>query len=248
MSRLIALVVFLYVCCALTAQESSPTDILQSVAQANKNLKSLSIEATIVLDFRGHRMEIPIAGAVVKPDKFRFEIKNQMMGSQTISDGRNTWKYVDTLKQYTRKSAAKDALPLNEGAGDIFAGENVMDRLQAAKLFPGETLFVDGREVRCAVIEAEYASGDGDPASQKKVKTFWVDEQRGVILKARSLMKMNSSSVGETLVTQSTTVTSIRLNQPVPGSSFVFIPPAGAREVAEIMPSGMKASGPEPHN
>jgi outer membrane lipoprotein-sorting protein len=237
------LVVFCLFGSALTAQEPSGDAMLRQVAQTYRGIKSQAFEATIVLDMKTNpmRMEIPMTGAMVKPGKVRFEMNHPMMSSQTISDGRNTWKYVARFQQYTRKPASPGVFPMSDGPGDILAGENVLDRLQTAKLLRREKLSVDGQKVDCDVIEAEYSSRPGDPSGRESPKTFWVDRDRSVILKTSFLAKIPSSTGGPLEMTESITVTSIRLNQPVPGSLFVFAPPEGAREVDELMPPGMKA-------
>jgi outer membrane lipoprotein-sorting protein len=187
------------------------------------------------------RVEIPMTGAMVRPGKVRLEMNHPMMSSQTISDGRNTWKCVARFQQYTRQPVSQGVFPMSDGPGGILAGENVLDRLQTAKLLRREKLSVDGQEVDCDVIEAEYSSKPGDPSGREGPKTFWVDRDRSVILKTSFLAKIVSPAGGAQEMTESITVTSIRLNQPVPESLFAFAPPEGAREVDELIPPGMKA-------
>ena len=232
---------------ALTAQERSGEAILRQVAQTYKGIKSQTFEATVVLDTKTNsmRMEIPMTGAMVRPGKVRFEMNNPMMSSQTISDGRNTWKYVAKFQQYTRKTASPGVFPMSDGPGDILAGENVLDRLQTAKLLRREKLSVDGNEVDCDVVEAEYSSQPGDPSGQERRKTFWVDRDRSVILKTSFAANFTAPGGAPLDMTESITVTSIRLNQPVAESLFAFVPPDGAKEVDELMPPGMK-SAPAP--
>ena len=132
---------------------------------------------------------------------------------------------------------------MSDGPGDILAGAKVLDRLQNAKFLRQEKLSVDGKDVDCDVIEAEYEPNFADRTRQEGPKTFWVDRDRSVILKTSYLLKINSAASGGPLeMDQSITVTSIRLNQPVPDRLFAFVPPEGAREVDELVPPGMKAA------
>jgi outer membrane lipoprotein-sorting protein len=248
MSLRFTLTFVLSVCHVLKAQEPSATAILSQVAQTYQGIKSQSVKATIVLDMKASpmRMEIDITGAVVKPGKVHVEFSNSMIGSETISDGRNIWKYVARFKQYTRKPTSPGIFPVSQGPGDILAGENVLDRLQSARLLRSDKLPVDGKEIDCDVIEAVYEPVAGDKTGQEGPKTLWVDKHRRIILKASSLIRMQPSPrAGALEMTQSITVTSIRIDDPLPDSLFVFVPPDGAREVAELTPPGMTAPAPQ---
>jgi outer membrane lipoprotein-sorting protein len=172
------------------------------------------------------------------------------MGSHTISDGRSVWKYVAAFQQYTKVPASRGIIPIAEGPRDILAGEGVLDRLQSAVRVRREKLSVDGQQIDCDVIEATYESDASDKPGEDTQKTFWVDVQRGVILKVSSLIKMDSPETGGArAIAQSVTVTSLKLNQPLRDSLFVFVPPAGTKEVAELVPPRRKpeiSRQPEP--
>jgi outer membrane lipoprotein-sorting protein len=218
----------IFCCCALAAEDGSGVAVLRRAAQAYRSLRSESFKATVVMDTKGHRIEVPISGAIARPGRVRFEVINSMIGSQTVSDGRSVWKYVPSFGQYTRKPATQDAFPVADGAADMFTGEKILDHLQSAKLLRREKLKVNGKQADCDVIEATYTGGK---------KTFWVDVHRGVILRGASSISMDYSQGGwEREMAQTITVTSIRLNEPLRESLFVFVPPEGAREVDELIP------------
>lgn len=228
---------FFSVCFALMAQESSGTAILRHAAQAYTHLRSESVEATVFMDMKTHRIEFPIVGAIVRPDKFHFEVVNSLMGSHTISDGHNIWKYVASFQQYTKMPVSPGIIPLEEGPRDILAGERVLDRLRSAVRLRREKLFVDGKQVDCDVIEATYEPDESGNPGKDTRKTFWVDVHRGVILKVSSLIRMDSPETGGAReIAQSVTVTSIKLNVPLRDSLFVFVAPEGAKEVAQLVP------------
>ena len=233
----------LWACLPAAAQEQDAATILRKVEQTYKDLKSQYIEATIVIDMKtqGMRMEMPTTMAILKPDKVRFEIKNPMMGTQTVSDGQNTWMYMAMLKQYTKKKAARGPSSPSGGPAEILTGEKVMDRLKTAKLLRQEKLSVNGTETECYVLEAEYMPNKGDEPGEEGPKTFWVDKERSVILKAATIMKSKSSPMGGPMeVAQTATVTSFKLNDLLRDSLFVFVPPDDAKEVDELTPPGTK--------
>jgi len=244
MSLRIAPVFFLSVGFTVMAREPSGTAILRRAAEAYKSLKSESVEATVVTEMKTFRTETPIAGWIARPGKLRFEVTNSMIGSQTISDGRSTWKYVPSFGQYTRTPAFPNIFPVPEGSADILIGAHIMDRLHSAKLLRREKLTVDGKPVDCDVIEAAYTPERPNPGPPR-TKTFWVDIRRKLILKASSLVRMDSSeAAGPLEMAQSISVNSIKLNTRMPDSLFVFIPPEGAREVSELTPPGGKPQAP----
>jgi outer membrane lipoprotein-sorting protein len=222
---------------ALMAGEPSGLDVLRQASETYSHMKTESIEATVVMDLRTHRVEIPIKGVITRPDKFYFEVVNAMMGSQTISDGHYTWKYVAAFQQYTKVLASPGSLPIAEGPREILTGENLLDHLQSAVLLPAEKLTVDGKEVLCDVVEATYEpDAAADPGSSTR-KTFWVDAQRGVILKVASRIRMDSAETGGAReIPQTVTVHSIKINEPLRASLFAFIAPEGVREVAQLSP------------
>jgi outer membrane lipoprotein-sorting protein len=195
------------------------------------------MEATVTMDIKTHRIQIPIVGAIVKPDKFYFEVVNSLIGSRTISDGHNIWKYVAAFQQYTKGSASPGILPIAEGPRDILAGERVLDGLQSAAHLRREELSVDGKQVDCDVVEATYEPDASRNPGQDTRKKLWVDVRRGLILKVSSLIRMGSPETGGTReIAQSVTVTSIKLNEPLRDSLFVFVAPEGVKEVAELAP------------
>jgi outer membrane lipoprotein-sorting protein len=228
----------------LAAREPDATDILRQIARTYSGIKSQSFEATVVLDLKtsSMRLEIPMTAAMTRPGKVRFEMNNPMLSSQTISDGRNTWKYVARFQQYTRTPAAPGTLPMMDGPGVLLAGERILDQLQSARLLRQEKLIVDAREVDCDVIEAAYSPDTAD-VSVGIVKTFWVDRSRRLLLKV-SLQKKISAPGGSFEMQESISVSSVRLNEPLAESLFAFVPPEGAREVADLTPPASRAPAP----
>jgi outer membrane lipoprotein-sorting protein len=239
-----SLIVFCLFGCALGAQEPGKA-ILRRAAETHKSIRSESFEAMVVMQTQSSsmRMEMPMTGAMVRPGKLRLDMKNAMLSSQTISDGRNTWKYVPAFQQFTRKPETLKVFSMSEGPGDIVAGENLLVGLRSAKLLRREKLPVDGQEVECDVVEAEYAAAPNS-SGEEAIKTFWVDRDRNVILKLSFATKIGSPGSRPLEVTETITITSIRLDQPIAESLFAFVPPAGAAEVDELMPPANRTPAP----
>jgi outer membrane lipoprotein-sorting protein len=231
---------------ALPAQEPSAESILKQVAQTYRGIRTESIEATLVLvaNANAMRIEIPVTGARRGPGEVRIEAKNPMMGTQTVSDGKHVWKYVDRFQQYTKKPASEGMDAATQGPGRILAGEKVMDGLVKSNLLRREKVPVAGKEIECDVIEAVYSGTEDGQPKREESKTYWVDRDRSVILKM-SFPLMVPSSGGRLEMTQTIAVNSIRLDQPLSDSLFVFTPPAGAREVAEFTPVATKPPLPQ---
>jgi outer membrane lipoprotein-sorting protein len=231
---------------ALPAQESPAEAVLRQVAQTYREIRTESIEATLVLvaNANAMRIEVPMTGARRGPGEVRIEARNPMMATQTVSDGKQVWKYVDQFQQYTKKPATAGMDSITKGLGQILAGEKVMDGLVKATLLRREKLSVAGKDIECEVVEAVYAKTEDGQPRQEESKTYWVDRSRGVILKM-SFPLMVPSSGGRLEMTQTIAVNSIRLDQPLSDALFVFTPPAGAREVAEFTPVAAKPAIPQ---
>ena len=238
---------FFSVCFGLMAQESVGTAILRHAAQVYGRLRSESVEAIVIMNMDTHRIEIPIVGARTRPDKFHLEVVNSVIGSHTISDGHNIWKYVASFQQYTKAPASPGVIPIEDGPRDILAGERVLDRLQSAVRVRREKLSVEGKQVDCDVIEATYEPIESGNPGKDPRKTFWIDVRRGVILKVFSRIRMDSETGGGREIAQSVIVTSIKLNEPIRDSLFVFVAPVGAKEVAQLeAPKTVSRIGQQP--
>ncbi len=184
----------------------------------------------------------------VNPGKRRMETKTAGMDALLmISDGRNTWMYMPLTKQYSKLPSADSA----EGAQSMMnamglSGMPDMTKMFAdAKVLPSEMLEVDGEQRDCWVIETRMdklvVPGQAGAAMQDMVYTTWIDKALGIQLKMSIAGKVQASAAAPAIEMRMVTTThSMKFNEDLPDSLFVFTPPADAKETKELFP-GMGA-------
>jgi TonB family protein len=202
-------------------------------------------------------MSCTTATQAVNPGKMRAEVTTAGTNAMLmISDGENTWTYMPLSKRYSKMPA--------DGAGDM---QNPMSGMgmaaipdlaktsAEAKVVRSETLEVDGQPRDCWVIEFrtdELATGQDGAEMQDAVFTSWIDKALGIQLKMSLSGKSKASAATPAIETNVvTTIRSMRFNEDLPDSLFVFTPPADAKETKELFPgmgaiAGGAAAGNQP--
>jgi TonB family protein len=175
----------------------------------------------------------------------------------SVSDGKNKWVYAPGAKEYTTswEGAARTAtspLPTEAeshlaNARNIVAGYSHIDhQLREARFIGEEKLTIGERQVDCFVIEAEYLTPAADQASAWKRK-LWIDKSRNLVL--REIKQTRRKAPWEkTIYTKMTYLfTFANLDNQVTEALFAFVPPEGAKEVAELRSSsGRPPATPRP--
>ena len=193
----------------------------------------------------------------VNPGKMRTEAQIPGMGGMiSVSDGTQTWMYMPLLKQYTRID--------DSTAGNITSGIGMPDLPDAkdlaanAKVTGSELLEVDGQQHDCWVLESRVdrlAAPGQAAAMQDAVLTYWVDKTLGLQLKMSMSGKVQASAATPPMEMRMVTTThSLKFDEALPDSLFVFTPPADAKETKELFPgmqaalgtASPKASAPKP--
>ena len=187
---------------------------------------------------------------VVNPGKLRMEMKTSGIdGMLAVSDGANSWMYMPMLKQYSK-------MPLDEsGPQSIMSGmaaalPDMKVMTANANVLRSELIEVDGQQRDCWVIESRVDTvvPPTQPGTKMEnvVFTTWIDKTLGIQLKTSFSSKTKTAGAASAVDTKMTTTTrSMKFNLDLPDSLFVFTPPAGATETAELFP-GMNAARPGP--
>lgn len=218
--------------------------LLNESGKALHDYKSYVIEHEVVVEMQGgaeSRLEMPVKLAASSPDKLRIESNGQLGSTLIVSDGENTWMYIGPFKQYTKTPAASspEALmkSMNPGIGQMLEDLKSKDPYLSAKILGGESLQVSGKKFDCYVLEAvlDTMHLPGAMTLSDAVMKMWIDKNSKIVLKQTTTATIQ----GEALPTpahmsQSTTVTSLKLNEPLADSMFKFTPPEGAKEVTEF--------------
>jgi peroxiredoxin len=110
-----------------------------------------------------------------------------------------------------------------------------------ARILREEPINVGGGMIACIVVECKYPMSGS--YTEPPIYHLWIDKTRGLVL--REIRQFKASAMnGSTTTTKVTyTYNVVKANEPLPESLFVFSPPPGSREVAELSIPG--ASKPE---
>jgi thiol-disulfide isomerase/thioredoxin len=241
--------VLLAVACAAALSGQSPLPdaktLLTESGQALDRYKSYQVDQDIVIDIKGEGMEnhvlMSVTVAAQKPGKLRVESKGQMGGTLMVSDGANTWMYLGPLKQYVHKAAAMtpEALVKNivPGASQIMDQLKSQDPTKTAKVSGEESIEIAGAKRDCFVIEMTFDQVT-IPAGMKissGKQRIWIEKSTKQAVKQTMDATMEGGPLPKPMqFSQSMTVTSEKLDVPLPDSLFSFTPPMDAKEVAEI--------------
>jgi TonB family protein len=241
--------------------------ILNQVAETYKNLRSYHFEGRYtleqVIESVGLKDEIKreelFVNAAIKPDRSRIESKNTHISVTSVSDGKAKWVYAPGPNEYTKteegpvrlvtSSPVGDSAPMAHlaNATNLLDGySRVADRLGEAKIIGEETLEIGGRRSDCFVIEAYYFVSSTGIQSNTLTRKYWIDKSRNIVL--REIRNTEARMQwGRTIRSKMTyTFTVARVGEPIPDNLFTFVPPQGAKEVAELMPSQRPAATPRP--
>jgi thiol-disulfide isomerase/thioredoxin len=206
--------------------------------------KSYQLEQLAVVDVGGSlptRLEMLVKIAASNPGKLRIESSGKVGESLIVSDGENTWMYIGALKEYTKTGAA--ATPESLVKSLVPGMSDVMDQLKnkdpylSAKISTEETLEVEGKKYDCYVLEArlDKVSLPGSIEMAEGVQKLWIDKVSKLTLRQTMTATMQGGPLtAPAQMNQAVTVTSAKLDWPVPDGTFTFTPPEGAKLVAEF--------------
>jgi TonB family protein len=225
--------------------------LLARQASELQRYHSYRLTQDMTMDMKMPGMAMPamtstIVTQAVNPGKMRMEMKTSGMDAMLmISDGKDTWMYMPLFKQYSKMPAegTEDMQSMMGGIG-IAAMPDITKTGAAAKVVRSEMLEVDGQPHDCWVIEVQTQTLAGAQAGAEpgdRVFTSWVDKALGIQLKMSVSGKSKASAAApEVEVHMVTTTHSMKFNEDLPDSLFIFTPPADAQETKELIP-GMGA-------
>ena len=229
-------------------QTDDGMQLLKRVSETYRGLESYEIRAVVINDQRWDEArdltETPIVMAEDKPGKFRIEAKHPFRGGMEVSDGKTTWEYAAMGHQYTKKTAGSgvdvaDDNPLMP-TNYVKRYRQLAEKATEAHLLREETFSLEGKQIRCAVVEVEFGS---DPAMKKKQEThhtLWIDKERALVL--QEMWDNKTDMMGVSFQSRTTVAyRAIHIGQPVADELFSFTPPTNAKEVSELPLTGTSA-------
>jgi outer membrane lipoprotein-sorting protein/peroxiredoxin len=232
--------------CLLAFAQEAPDarTLLKQTSEVLLHHKSYLVDQRAVIDVGGplpSRVEMLVKIAVSTPGKLRIESTSKLGDSLIVSDGENTWMYLGTLQQYTKTAAASTPASLVKSL--VPGMSSVMDQLKAkdpyvsAKVTGEETVEVEGQKIDCYVVEGrlDKISLPGSIEMTDAVQKVWVDKVSKLSLKQTMTATMEGGPLtAPAQMNQAVTITSQKLDAPVPDSVFTFTPPEGSKLVPEF--------------
>jgi outer membrane lipoprotein-sorting protein len=227
---------------ASSQKVNDATGLLKRVRETYDSLRSFQFEGMTVTESRGtgmqSKMEVPFESDFAEPYKMRIESKFPLMPVLMVSDGKTTWVYISSTKIYSKIVELETG-----GWHDAFIGYSaaagmpnilqleIADHVKQAKILREEDVQLEGESTACSVVEVEYARSK-DAEALPEIVTYWIDQRRHVVLRESFQYHQKAGNVFPiSQDTQSTTtLTKVRLNEPVPDERFQFTPPEGAKE------------------
>ena len=236
-----------------------PAALLAGSADELQRYHSYQLTEEMSMEMKMPSMSMPAMTSTtvtraVNPGKRRTETKAAGMDAMLmISDGQNTWMYMPLTKQYSKLPSGDNA----EAGQSIMnamglSGMPDMTKMYAdAKMLRSELLEVDGQQRDCWVIETRMdklaVPGQAGAAMQDMVYTTWIDKALRIQLKMSIAGKVKASAAAPTMEMRMVTTThSLKFNEDLPDSLFVFTPPEGAKETKELFPGMQAALGGAP--
>src|SRR5215813_4342402 len=241
--------------------------ILNQVAETYKNLRSYHFEGRYTLEQVTEsiglkdefKREELFVNAAIKPDRYRIESKNTHISVTSISDGKTKWVYAPGPNEYTRTEEGPVRLvtggPVKNSAtmAHLANATNLLaeysrvdDRLGVAKIIGEETLEIGERRSDCFVIEAYYFAESTGSQTNTLTRKLWIDKSRNIVL--REIQHTEAKMPwGRTINSKMTYIFTVAtVGEPIPETLFTFVPPEGAKEVAELMPPPQPSATPRP--
>ena len=242
MTRAVISVIFLTFSVAFGQDSPDARAILDKVAQVAKAGRSYRAEFVGSVENKGTGLQqkLELAGNVIAqpPGKLRAEMNVGPAEILVVRDGAQLWTYTAATKQY-QKTSATAASTADTG----FLNPSVLlggapSGLVSAKTAPDEDIILDGAPVRCYVIAADYDSSQGPAGHAPMHITLWISKTNFVPLRFRNVSVFSVPRLQGTIeTTLDFTFHKLTWDPVLTGSEFVFVPPAGATEMAPPTPA-----------
>lgn len=228
-------------------------DVLDRVSEVYRSAKTLQMDGTIFASMRlAGKVETKqdaISLRFERPNKLRLVSGSGQHNVTVVSTGKNLYTYVADEKLYSKAPAPVDLTktPQPQGQGmntlALLSGNDISPYIKNAKLLPSEK--IDGMDTY-VIGYSRTITRPGGPDGKKMVRVgkieekTWIGKQDFLIRQMSSTHTMSAQALsqigqgkkpsGPLVVSQKTLFRTITANAQIPGSSFKFTPPAGAKE------------------
>jgi thiol-disulfide isomerase/thioredoxin len=227
----------IFAACSFAQSSHTAAELLRNVAASYSSATSYYFEATETT--RTHTAELDrvrerkLVTAGDSLQRWRIEIEDSVLHTIAVFDGRLTTTYQPVSGQYMEEVGAP-AASASIGAANLrnyFTSRysTMAERLQTARMLGDEPREVEGQNVLCKVIEAEYAAPPGAAVASLR-RTFWIDPAQSTVLREKSEAQMTSPGGERIVLEQTISFRAATLASTLPEHLFAFHPPPGARQ------------------
>jgi outer membrane lipoprotein-sorting protein len=229
-------------------QENRATAILNAMLKTYDTLGAFEQRSNHMTesDFNGrkNRKQTSVHFAYRKPNKFLYKVAEPQQGVTVVCDGKSVWIYSVFFKQYIVKDPPRDMRSAAEVLGSW--GRTYMD---AFAFIQGDTPFRDVRNVRLTgtttigqtpVYIVELQGIPRELHLPTGTTRLFIGKRDHLLYKSETRAQRTSSPAGpgdqkakmEMLMTKSHSA--MKINGPISDATFVFHPPANARQVTSF--------------
>ncbi len=232
----------------LVCAQDDPAQLLKRVSETYKQLKSYHFESEYQGELTGEWQGSWTKGrttlAVASPDRVRFEMVDHTASYTVVSDGKTLWRAAGYAREYTTSQISGPLLATKGGGqeaemalrrlrGTEEQHWNLDENLKQARILRKEAVDVQGIQIPCVVVRAEYASPHATHIASA-TRTFWIDTKRNLLLEIESVATGNlfPDKPFERVENRSKLrYTLVSINEPPPDALFTWTPPDNFREV-----------------
>jgi len=228
--------------------------LTKQAESAVRKLNSLQYKQEMTMEMavggQPMKMSTEISYAMLQPGKSRMETKAQGLSMIVVSDGETTSMYSSVGNQYIRKSVVLGPTGIMDAMGMADFLPNMADIHLTSKTTGEETIVIDGQKHDCWVVRTDIgemqlpAAARGGKISEGRITT-WMDKKLGIDLQSDVSMKVSMPGGISTDMHVKTVKTELRIDGPIPDSTFAFTPPDGAKEVDKLSLFGSIAVAPD---
>jgi outer membrane lipoprotein-sorting protein len=192
---------------------------------------------------------VSLTVAIEKPDKLRAELKTGKRLLTVVSDGASTWIENSEEKRYSRLRGARQPAAWLARLDELLVrqrdfGEKdpvfVADLWMNPTTVRSERVKVDGEQHDCWVVRS--IPRDVNP----NMRVVWIDKKLMIPLRFSRINGIGPGGIGIPFeeVVLPPRVRLLRVDEPIPDSTFQFVPRAGSQELAA--PSRLLSMSPLP--
>ena len=227
---------------AAIAQTPDPRALIAESAAAIKKYQSYRLESMVTVDMRGANLDthidMPSSVSVRRPDHMRIQSKSQAGTVEIVSDGEHTWFYLSAVKKYVKRDAVGSPEAAIGNSGLLPKSLPDLEKsTKSIRVRGEESIDIAGVKYPCWVVETTFGEillPEQHLVIRSAIQTNWITKAEKLSLQSSFSGEVDMAGISAPVtMAQSTRTTVLRLNPKLPDSTFVFTPPANAKETED---------------